>query len=98
MALLVWGLIDSPRLAILLAATGDGFAAIPTLRKAWHHPQTETGLMYVFGLVSTLLVMPSIPIWNIENSAFQVYLLIVNVFLIFAVYRKRLQFHPKRSF
>ncbi|MCX6741177.1 MAG: hypothetical protein NTY61_02140, partial [Candidatus Parcubacteria bacterium] len=42
-ALIVWGLIDSPRLAILFAATGDGFAAIPTIIKAWKHPETETG-------------------------------------------------------
>lgn len=32
--------------------------------------------------------MPPIPRWNIENSAFQVYLLVANAFLLFAVYRK----------
>jgi hypothetical protein len=40
-------------------------------------------------LLSVLLVIPSIPEWNIENSAFQVYLLIANIPLVVAVYRHR---------
>ncbi len=91
LALVVWGVADSPRSAILLAAVADGFAALPTIRKAWRFPETETGLTYLAGLVAVLLVLPSIPEWNIENSAFQIYLLAVDSFLVFAVYRKRLK-------
>lgn len=89
LALIVWGIVDSPRLAILLAATGDGFAAFPTILKAWKYPETETGTIYIASFVAVLLIIPSIPVWNIENSAFQIYLLVVNTLLIFAVYRKR---------
>ncbi len=90
LALVVWLVVDSPRLAILLAAIGDGFAALPTIRKAWSYPETETGLTYIASLISVLLVLPSIPKWNIENSAFQIYLLLVNILLIVSVYRKHL--------
>ena len=92
LALAVWGIIDAPRLAILLAAIGDGFAALPTIRKAWSYPETETGLAYIMSFFAALIVIPSIPVWNIENSSFQVYLLIVNTILLFVVYRKRLGF------
>lgn len=88
LALIVWAAVDSPQAAILLAALGDGFALLPTLRKAWTNPETETGLTYIAGLVSTLLVLPSIPVWNIENSAFQIYLLVANSLLIAIIYRK----------
>ncbi len=90
MALIVWATVDSPRTAILLAATGDGVAGLPTLLKAWRHPETETGITYFAGFLSVLLVIPSIPEWNVENAAFQVYLLIANALLLLAVYRKRL--------
>lgn len=90
LALVLWGIIDSSRSAILFAAIGDGFAALPTIRKAWKYPETETGLTYVASFTSALLIIPSIPRWNIENSAFQVYLLIANALLLFAIYRKRL--------
>ncbi|MCB0333422.1 MAG: hypothetical protein KDD55_07970, partial [Bdellovibrionales bacterium] len=89
-ALVVWAVIDSPRLAILIAALGDGFASLPTVLKAWKYPETETGVTYIASFVSVVLVIPSIPVWNIENSAFQIYLLIANTLLLVAVYRKKI--------
>ncbi len=91
-ALIVWGSIGSPRLAILLAAIGDGFASLPTIRKAWWYPETETGITYIASFVAVLLIIPSTPQWNIQNAAFQVYLLIIDTLLLFIVYRKRLRF------
>ena len=89
-AFILWAIADSPRAAILLAAIGDGFATLPTIFKAWKYPETETGITYVASLASVLLVLPSIPRWNIENSAFQIYLIIANVLLILSIYRKKI--------
>lgn len=91
-ALVLWLVVDSPKMAILLAATGDGLASVPTILKAWKFPETETAITYVASFLSLVLVLPSIPIWNIENAAFQVYLLAVNAILLFSVYRKRMGF------
>ena len=88
-ALVTWLFIDLPRLAILLAALADGFAALPTIVKAWRYPETENGLLFIASLISTIIIIPSIPNWNIENSAFQIYLVIANILLVFAVYRRR---------
>lgn len=41
-ALGFWLLAGQPILAILLAAIADLFALIPTITKAWKHPETET--------------------------------------------------------
>jgi hypothetical protein len=95
-ALLVWGAADSPRLAILLAVVGDGFAGIPTLRKAWQFPETETGQMYIASFLSSILVMPSIPEWNIENAAFTLYLAVTSSLLLVAVYRRRFSQRDRR--
>jgi len=92
LALIIWGIADSPRMAILLAAIGDGFATLPTIRKAWAHPDTETGITYFTSFIAVLLVLPSIPVWNIENSAFQIYLLISNICILIAIYRGQLRF------
>lgn len=88
-ALVCWGLAESPRIAILLAAIGDGFAALPTVVKTWRYPETETGTTFVASLISVLLVLPSIPVWNIENASFQVYLIVINTALVIAAYRQR---------
>lgn len=90
LALVLWIFVNSPVAALLLAVIGDGFATLPTVLKAWRNPETESGLTFVASLVSVLLVLPSIPEWNIVNSAFQIYLLIACVAIIFAIYRKRI--------
>jgi hypothetical protein len=89
-ALIAWGLVDSPKSAILLATVGNTFASIPTLLKAWRYPETETKLIYVTSFISTLLILPAIPVWNIENAAFQMSLLISTAAMVFAVYRTHL--------
>lgn len=91
LAVILWAEIASPQLAILCAIVGDIFASFPTLIKTWKYPKTETGAMFFASLLSVLLVLPSIPVWNIANAAFQIHLLIMSSLLLFAVYRKPLQ-------
>ncbi len=88
-ALVAWLFAGKPVLAVVLAAAGDGFAAIPTIIKSWKHPETETGFTFIMSLVSILLVIPSIPNLRVENWAFQIYLVVCNSLLVIAVYRKR---------
>jgi len=94
-AVIIWLFANSPVIAVLIAAVGDCFAAIPTIIKSWKYPETETGLTYFTGLVSVILVLPSVPKWNIQNSAFQIYLLLVNTILLLSIYRKGLPFFKK---
>ena len=83
-ALVAWLGANSPVLAILLAALADLLATLPTIIKAWKFPETETVYTYFIGLFTASIVIPAIPVWNIENSAFQIYLLISNT-LLFAI-------------
>jgi hypothetical protein len=89
-ALGVWILADSPILAILLAAIADLFATIPTILKAWKYPETETLYTYFVGIFAASIIIPAIPIWNIENAAFQIYLLVANTTMFFIVLRGRM--------
>jgi hypothetical protein len=93
-ALGAWLIADSPVLAILLAAIADLFATIPTIIKAWKFPETETLYTYFVGLFTATIVIPAIPVWNIENAAFQIYLMIANIALFALVLRGHLK---KRS-
>ena len=90
MALVAWLMADRPLLAIILAASADAFAALPTLFKAWNYPETETKMTYITGFISIAIAIPAIPEWNIENSAYQLYLLLANTTLLIAVYRKQI--------
>lgn len=91
LALMFWIFANSPLVAILLATSSNTLASIPTLVKAWKYPETETKLIYLTSFISTLLILPSIPVWNIENSAFQISLLVTTGVLLFAVIRPKRQ-------
>lgn len=90
-ALGAWLVADEPVLAILLAAVADLFATVPTIIKAWRFPETETLYTYFVGLFTASIIIPAIPVWNIENAAFQVYLLIANIALFALVLRGHLK-------
>lgn len=93
MAFYLWLGAESPRLAIVLLALADVFAAVPVFVKAWSFPETESGTIYIVSCCMTIITLPAIPVWNIENSAFQLYLLVVNTLLALAVYRKKISLY-----
>ncbi len=89
-ALIFWLLVDLPVYAVLFAALADCFAAVPTIKKSWTNPESETGIAYVMSLLSVIVIIPTIKVFDIQNSAFQIYLLLVNIILIFCIYRHRI--------
>jgi hypothetical protein len=90
LALILWGITKEPTIAIVFSIASDGFAAIPTLIKSWKHPETETGSAYTTGAFNAFTSFFAIKAWNFSSYAFPVYLVIINTFLIFSVYRTKL--------
>lgn len=90
LALVLWGITKEPVIAIIFAIASDGFAAVPTLLKAWKYPETETANAYVAGLFNALTSFPAIKVWNFSSYAFPVYLIIANILLVIAVYRRKI--------
>lgn len=88
-ALVAWLGAHEPIVAILLAAIADLVATMPTILKMWKYPTTETTYTYVAGIFTAALAIPAIPVWNIENAAFQVYILVANTSLALIALRGR---------
>ncbi|MBM3200854.1 MAG: hypothetical protein FJZ56_00415 [Chlamydiae bacterium] len=87
-AFFLWLFFDSAKIGIAFAVLGDAFAGLPTFIKAYRYPKTETGFTYILSLTAVILLLPTINKWDIENAAFQIYLILANSFLIFSIYRK----------
>ncbi len=88
-AIIVWAVVGYPILAVILAIIADGVASLPTIIKSWKYPETETSWPFIASIVATILIFPSIPKWNVENSAFQIYIIVVCAIIVFAIYRKK---------
>ncbi|MFA6280317.1 MAG: hypothetical protein WC612_05955 [Bdellovibrionales bacterium] len=46
-ALVLWAITKNPNIAILFAILSDGAAALPTIKKSWTHPESETIWVYL---------------------------------------------------
>lgn len=88
LALILWVITREPTIAIVLAIISDGLAAIPTLTKAWAHPETETGIAYVLSGVSALSSFVAVKHWTFEECGFAIYLVILNACLSISVYKQ----------
>lgn len=92
LALVLWWLTRIPDIAIIFAIASDGFAATPTLIKAWKYPETENAGPFTAGLFNSLTSFAAISAWTFAAYAFPTYLVIIDISIAFAIYRKRLGF------
>lgn len=86
--LILWLLTDDAKLAIIFSIAADSLALLPTLRKAWLEPQTESHLVFLNGAISATITMLTFDTWTFTAAAFPVYIFIVCL-LMFVLIRFR---------
>ncbi len=89
LAILLWWITNQPAVAILFAIASDASAALPTLIKAWKHPETETVDAYTTGIFNSLTSFAAIKLWTFSAYAFPIYLVVINSTITFAVLRHK---------
>jgi len=77
-ALVLWLLTGKGDIAILFSVCADLLACMPTLIKAYTHPDTESPVAFVAGLIGTIIGLLTIREWTFANYAFPIYLVIAN--------------------
>lgn len=55
LGLILWLVTKEGNIAILLSITADALAAIPTIVKSYHHPETEIGWLWLAAAIQGLL-------------------------------------------
>ena len=79
--ILAWLITDEPNLAILLTLLADLVAGIPTLIKAYKHPHTESWVAYAISTLGFGIGVLAIQTFDFQNSAFVIYLFVIQLFL-----------------
>lgn len=68
----------------------DFLASVPTFRKAWHQPRTETAGTFVLSAVNSGLTLLTLTRWTVDVAAFPAYIFAFNVgFVSLLVGRRR---------
>jgi len=88
LAIVFWYLTSNPNVAIVFAIISDALAAIPTLTKAWHNPETESVWPFIVGTFSPMTSFLVATTWEFSELAFPLYLIVIS-FLTFLIVSKR---------
>jgi hypothetical protein len=96
-ALIIWWLTKNPDIAIVFAIASDALASIPTLRKAWTNPETESVWPFIIGTFGAASSLAVATLWTFSEYAFPSYLILVNILILLALYNKQLLLHSRKS-
>jgi hypothetical protein len=87
LALILWALTNDPLVAIVFAIASDGLASLPTITKAWTHPESESGAPYWTSALAALTSFTVITNWEFSEYGFPLYLVVANAAVLIALYR-----------
>jgi hypothetical protein len=88
LGLVLWAIFRDGNVAIAFSVLADFLAAVPTLIKSFNFPETETVAAYSVAIVNAGIALLTIDHWNLANSAFPIYIFLVNiVFVLFIQFK-----------
>lgn len=90
LALICYVFTHNLSISIIFAVLSDSLAAIPTIVKSWKFPETESGLIFFFALVSNTLGLLTIKAWSFSVSIFGIFIIIQCITILFCIYRKKI--------
>ena len=90
LALVLWRVTHEPNIAILFAIASDTLAAVPTMRKAWTNPESETISAYVFSWLSLSTSLLAAPAITFSACAFPIALMLSNMIILYALKREKI--------
>jgi hypothetical protein len=79
LSVVAWQVTDIPNIAFTFSLLADLLVALPTIIKTYQYPETENWQAYAVSAFGFLLAMLAVPEWTYANSAFVVYLFLLNL-------------------
>jgi len=92
--LTLWYFTKVGNIAIVFSIVADGFAALPTLYKAYQHPKTENAFAYLTAAISGVITVLTIREWNLATYGFPAYIFLINLLIVIAI---KFQFSKSKS-
>ncbi len=89
LGLIPWILTKDPTISVIIAVSIDLIAFIPTLRKTWLKPKTETPLLYGTNVLRHALALFSLQTYNIATTLHSIVMIMANTTMTVFILRKK---------
>lgn len=91
--LIPWLLTNDPTVSVIIAVSIDLIAFIPTIRKTWLEPKTETPILFGMNVARHTLALFSLQAYNIATTLHSVVMIITNSLMTLLILRKKKRKH-----
>lgn len=98
LAILVWWQLDKPLLSVIMVTIIDVAGYIPTLRKSYLDPWSETLFTWFLFILSNILAILSINQYNLMTTLYISAITLANLFLLLFCFMRRKVVRKPRSF
>lgn len=91
----IWKITSNPFLALYSAILADFTGVVPTLIKTFKLPDSESALYFTIGGIACLFNLLAAKDFTIQNISYPLYLVLINLFIVFLAIRPKLFFNRK---
>ncbi len=95
-AIVLWQMTDEPMVALVLSVFADFVAVLPTFKKAYFDPKSETPLAYLLVVIASVLAAASTTIFDVANLLWPLYIFALNGAVLCLILLGRTRKHIKR--
>lgn len=86
-----WILTNDPTVSVVIAVSIDVIAFIPTLRKIWAAPETETPILFSMNVVRHILALFSMQAYNIATTLHSIAMITTNSLMTLLIITRQIQ-------
>ena len=88
LGIIPWILTDDPTISVIIAVSIDLVAFIPTLRKTWSYPKSETRTLYMTNVLRHILRLFSLQAYNVATVLHSIAMITTNSIMTVLILRK----------
>lgn len=89
LGIIPWIIFHDPTISVIIMVSIDVVAFIPTLKKAWTHPQTEEPLLYGSNVARHILALLSLSSYNIATMLHSFAMIVTNSAMVISLKHHR---------
>ena len=89
LGIIPWILTKDPTVSVIIAVSIDLIAFVPTIRKTWSHPETETPMLYSMNVLRHILMLFSLQAYNLATTLHSIAMITTNSLMTVLIKRKR---------
>jgi len=97
LALIMWTVAKQPVVSVLMLCLVDSLGFVPTVRKSWDKPYTETLSTFAINVIRFILSVIALSDYNFVSTFYPAYWILANFLFCLMLIIRRKQFRKSRS-